>query len=72
MGLLPGFNEQYPIPERIEKIEISIPMEGILYDYVYNFKQKGNWKNWPDVLKGIKIEDTVNIHSPIPTIEALR
>ncbi|KAJ9581293.1 hypothetical protein L9F63_023527, partial [Diploptera punctata] len=67
-----GCNESYPVPASIEKIEIAIPAEGTLYDYVYSFKPKGGWKNWPEVVKTIKIEETVGINSPIPTTESLR
>jgi hypothetical protein len=68
-----GNNKDYPIPESLEKMDISIPVEGTLYDYTYNFKQKGNWKYWPDVLKAMHAIETVNIQQTlIPTTESVR
>jgi dynein heavy chain len=71
--LFSGLNPDYPIPEYLEKVDISIPGEGTLYDYTYNFKQKGSWKYWPDVLKTVTTVESSNIHQMvIPTVESLR
>jgi dynein heavy chain len=71
--LFTGLNQDYPIPESVDKVDISIPMEGTLYDYTYNFKHKGSWKYWPDILKSVHPAETVNIqHMLIPTAETLR
>lgn len=54
-------------------MDVSIPVEGTLYDYTYNFKQKGNWKYWPDVLKAMHAVETINIQQMlIPTTESVR
>jgi dynein heavy chain len=71
--LFTGLNQDYPIPESVDKVDISLPMEGTLYDYTYNFKHKGSWKYWPDVLKSVHPVEIVNIqHMLIPTSETLR
>jgi dynein heavy chain len=71
--LFTGLNPEYPVPESLEKLDISIPGEGILYDYIYNFNQKGHWKYWPEVLKSMSILETINIQQMlIPTIESVR
>lgn len=44
--------EETPAPGCLKgKIDISIPMEGNLTEYVYIFKQKGAWKHWPDLVR---------------------
>uniref|UniRef100_A0A336LVJ1 CSON005797 protein n=1 Tax=Culicoides sonorensis TaxID=179676 RepID=A0A336LVJ1_CULSO len=58
-------------PEALDKVEISIPSDGLIFDYFYNFKQKGFWVNWHDSLRSHKINHN---QSPliVPTIETLR
>jgi dynein heavy chain len=71
--LFSGLDPDYPIPESLEKVDISIPGEGSLYDYTYNFKQKGHWKYWPEVLKTATTVERINIHQMlIPTVESMR
>ncbi|XP_021930622.1 dynein heavy chain 12, axonemal isoform X3 [Zootermopsis nevadensis] len=68
-----GLNPDYPIPESLEKVDISIPGEGTLYDYTYNFKQKGSWKYWPEILKTVTAVEKINIYQMlIPTVESMR
>ncbi|XP_069675994.1 dynein axonemal heavy chain 7 isoform X3 [Periplaneta americana] len=68
-----GANPDCSIPQSLDKVEISIPGEGILYDYVYFFKQKGSWKYWPDVLKTKEVVETINIQQMlVPTSESMR
>jgi len=68
-----GLNTDYPIPESVDKVDIAIPTEGTLYDYTYNFKHKGSWRYWPDVLKTVHTVETANIqHMLIATGETLR
>jgi dynein heavy chain len=54
-------------------VDIAIPTEGTLYDYMFNFKQKGSWKYWPDVLKAVQLVEMTDIqHMLISTAETLR
>lgn len=56
-----------------EEIEISLPTEGFLEDYIYNFKGKGNWKYWPEALKVMKLDDIFNSrNNMVTTIESLK
>nr|CAD7398119.1 unnamed protein product [Timema cristinae] len=68
-----GNNPDCPVPESLEKVDISIPGEGLLHDYVYIFKMKGNWKYWPELLKTTKTKETINIQQTmIPTVDTLK
>lgn len=51
------------------KIEIIFPTEGLLFDYFYQYKQKGLWRSWQDILKGQKVQAGSMI---VPTIDTLR
>ena len=66
-------NEEFPLPASVGKVDVYIPSEGTLYDYIYQFKQRGTWKFWPDLLKEIKTQETINIEQTVvPTIESVR
>ncbi|KAL1506278.1 hypothetical protein ABEB36_005670 [Hypothenemus hampei] len=68
-----GQNERHPYPESIEKLEISIPSEGLLFDYSYNYKMKGNWKYWPEIVKAERVDECKNIlQALIPTVDTAR
>lgn len=45
-------SDENPAPGLLKgKIDVSIPSEGNLAEYMYVFKQKGSWKYWPDVVR---------------------
>lgn len=49
--------EETPAPGQLKgKIDVSVPAEGNLSEYVYIFKQKGSWKHWPDLIRRIEPE----------------
>jgi hypothetical protein len=52
-----GDNEENP-PK--QAIECQLPIEGLVHDYFYVFKQKGSWKSWPDQVKTLKTEECIN------------
>ncbi|CRK98972.1 CLUMA_CG011958, isoform A [Clunio marinus] len=58
------------IPTEVGRIEVTIPPDGLIFDYVYIFKQKGAWKLWPDLVRNMKIETGVAIQ--VPTIDTAR
>ncbi|XP_018571400.1 dynein heavy chain 12, axonemal [Anoplophora glabripennis] len=65
--------EEYPFPETVEKMEISIPSEGILFDYSYHYKMKGNWRYWPEVVRTERVDECKNIlQALIPTVDTAR
>ncbi|CAH1159888.1 unnamed protein product [Phaedon cochleariae] len=68
-----GQNEEYPFPESLEKCEVSIPTEGLLFDYAYNYKMKGTWKYWPEVVRAERVDECKNIlQALIPTVDTAR
>ncbi|KAK5645094.1 hypothetical protein RI129_006394 [Pyrocoelia pectoralis] len=68
-----GENVEYPIPPLIEKLEIQIPNDGILFDYSFVFKGKGTWKYWPDTIKSMKVDEAKNIQQVlIPTVDTVK
>ncbi|KAI4463384.1 dynein heavy chain family protein [Holotrichia oblita] len=69
-----GQNEEYPFPESFaDKIDIALPIEGLMVDYNYHFRMKGNWKYWPDIVKGMKLEDAPNIQQMlVPTVDTVK
>ncbi|KAE8738437.1 hypothetical protein FOCC_FOCC016088 [Frankliniella occidentalis] len=68
-----GNNEAYPVPESVGPVELSIPNEGLLYDYVFVYRQKGAWKHWPELLRSVKMTETINIQQMVvPTVESVK
>ncbi|XP_072386040.1 dynein axonemal heavy chain 7 isoform X2 [Diabrotica undecimpunctata] len=68
-----GENEQHPYPQCLEKVDLSIPSEGLLFDYGYNYRLKGGWKYWPDVIKYERVDECKNImQALIPTVDTAR
>jgi dynein heavy chain, axonemal len=60
------------LPPEVGKVEVSVPTEGLIIDYVYIFKQKGAWKYWPDLVRNMKIE-TFGVQTiQVPTIDTAR
>jgi len=52
-------------PETLSPLEILIPSEGLLYDYVYNFTSKGSWKSLSEVVKNNKLHEMNNIEQTL-------
>nr|XP_024216642.1 dynein heavy chain 7, axonemal-like [Halyomorpha halys] len=72
-SLWQGDNSESDCKSFSEEIEISLPAEGLLEDYIYNFKGKGNWKYWPEVLKVMKLDDIFNSrNNMVTTVESLK
>ncbi|KAK3925188.1 Dynein heavy chain 7, axonemal [Frankliniella fusca] len=68
-----GNNEAHPVPESVGPVELSIPNEGTLYDYVFVYRQKGAWKHWPELLRSVKMVETINIQQMVvPTVESVK
>ncbi|EAA13034.3 AGAP011441-PA [Anopheles gambiae str. PEST] len=62
--------EQHPVPEAVGKIDVSMPGEGMIIDYVYHFKQKGSWRYYPDMVRQMKNE--VGFTLLVPTLDSVR
>lgn len=56
-GNVPNFQP----PEALSPIEIIIPNDGLLYDYVYNCTSRGHWKHLSEVVNSCKLEEKSNI-----------
>ncbi|XP_050526602.1 dynein axonemal heavy chain 12 isoform X2 [Daktulosphaira vitifoliae] len=68
-----GDNPNFPPPENISCIEILVPNEGLLYDYVFGCTAKGSWKHWTEIAKTNKIEEMSNIEQTlVHTIDTSR
>ncbi|XP_022919154.2 dynein axonemal heavy chain 7 [Onthophagus taurus] len=60
-------------PESFEFLDINLPKEGLLIDYAYNYKLKGSWKYWPEMVKGMRVENANNIQQAlIPTVDTVK
>lgn len=58
------------IPANIERIDVSIPGEGMLIDHYYMYKGKGAWKPWYEYVKSVQVKEQINLlQSVIPTLE---
>ncbi|XP_017080044.1 dynein heavy chain 12, axonemal [Drosophila eugracilis] len=60
-----------PPPEPLGKMEITPPTEGLLVDYVFMYKQRGNWRYWPDLAKRMDVEET-KTGVIVPTVDTAR
>lgn len=64
------FRGEKGIPIHIERLDVSIPSEGMLIDHYYMYKGKGCWKTWPDAVKGIQVQEQINLlQTVVPTLE---
>lgn len=68
-GEIPGLEP----PKALSPLEILIPSEGLLYDYVYNFTSKGSWKNLLEVVKNSELHEMSNIEQTlVHTVDTAR
>ncbi|XP_070559445.1 dynein axonemal heavy chain 12-like isoform X2 [Ptychodera flava] len=63
-----------PIPNEVGKIEVPIPPEGTVYDYMFEFKARGRWVHWHETIRnkeigapGMKPQDII-----VPTVDTAR
>lgn len=66
-----GLNPTNPYPKCLGTCDISLPSEGLLFDYFYIYKQKGAWKHWPELVRRMEIEDSA-LGMQVPTIDTAR
>ncbi|XP_046961667.1 dynein axonemal heavy chain 12 [Vanessa cardui] len=68
--LKPYFRGENGIPPEIDRIDVSIPGEGMIIDHFYMYKGKGCWKPWPDAVKAVLVKEQINLlQTVIPTLE---
>ena len=72
-SLLTGKNESYPYPTTCGRWECHLPADGTLYDYVYEYKQRGQWRQWAETIRNEVIpEDKPLRELIIPTVDTAR
>lgn len=60
-------------PEALSLLEIPIPLDGQLYDYVYNCKFTGSWKHLFEIAKDYKLQEMSNIEETlVHTLDTVR
>ena len=80
--LFPGIREiifgkrtaEYPLPKSLNgKFDSLPPVEGLIFEFVFDFKARGQWKHWNDIIKNMEIEDLYNYQDVlVPTIDSSR
>ena len=72
-SLLTGKNEAFPFPSSSGRWECHLPADGTLYDYVYEYKQRGQWRQWAETVRNEIIpEDKPLKELIIPTVDTAR
>ena len=71
--LLTGKVADHPLPTVLNnKCDAIPPLEGSLFDFVFDFKARGQWKHWADFLKNSEQSAAEMETGFIPTIETAR
>ncbi|XP_019508320.1 PREDICTED: dynein heavy chain 12, axonemal [Hipposideros armiger] len=67
-------NENNPVPESVGKWECHFDEKGLVYDYMYELKNRGRWVHWTELIKStnlgnkrVKIQDII-----VPTMDTIR
>ncbi|XP_026763473.2 dynein axonemal heavy chain 12 [Galleria mellonella] len=64
------FKGEKGIPDNLDRLDISIPSEGMLIDHYYMYKGKGCWKPWSEAVKSVQVKEQINLlQTVIPTLE---
>ena len=65
---------EFPLPKSLNgKFDSLPPVEGLIFEFVFDFKARGQWKHWNDIIKNMEIEDMYNYHDVlVPTIDSSR
>ncbi|XP_045030294.1 dynein axonemal heavy chain 7 isoform X2 [Daphnia magna] len=72
-SLLSGKSEAFPYPTSAGRWECHLPSDGTLYDYVYEYKQRGQWRQWAETVRNIPIPDAKSLRElTIPTVDTAR
>ncbi|KAM6176988.1 dynein axonemal heavy chain 12 [Erethizon dorsatum] len=72
--IIMGKNEENPVPACVGKWECLFDEKGLVYDYMYELKNRGHWLHWNELIKSTNLEDKhVNIQDIIvPTMDTIR
>ncbi|KAM3869140.1 dynein axonemal heavy chain 12-like [Diretmus argenteus] len=69
-----GKTDEHPIPATVGRWECPMAEKGLVYDYSYEFKEKGRWVHWNDGIKNVNLGDknTKVQEIIVPTIDTVR
>lgn len=68
-GKIPGLQP----PEALLELDVPLPLEGMLYDYMYNCTSRGFWKNLSEIVNTNKVEEMGNIEEIlVHTLDTVR
>ena len=72
-SLLSGKSEHFPYPTTAGRWECHLPSDGTLYDYVYEYKQRGQWRQWAETVRNVPIPEAKSLKEiTIPTVDTAR
>ncbi|XP_013187525.2 dynein axonemal heavy chain 12 [Amyelois transitella] len=64
------FRGEKGIPADMDRLDVSVPAEGMLIDHYYMYKGKGCWKPWAEAVKAVQVKEQINLlQTVIPTLE---
>ena len=69
-----GRMEGHELPNTVGKVDMPLPAEGMVYDYLFEQKGRGKWTPWLDFVKDKSIDPNVKQLSEIivPTLDTVR
>ncbi|KAG8523853.1 Dynein heavy chain 7, axonemal [Galemys pyrenaicus] len=69
-----GKSEKHPVPDSVGKWECHFDEKGLVYDYMYELKNRGRWLHWNELIKSTSLGDkSVKIQDIIvPTMDTIR
>ncbi|XP_033102995.1 dynein heavy chain 12, axonemal-like isoform X1 [Anneissia japonica] len=72
--LMSGKAEEHPFPAELGgKIEVPFPPDGLVYDYMFEYKARGRWVHWNDTIKNLSIPEGKKVQEIIvPTMDTAR
>lgn len=73
-SIVSGKNEEDPVPNSVGKWECPFDEKGLVYDYMYELKNRGRWLHWNELIKSSNLEDkrTKIQDLIIPTMDTIR
>ncbi|XP_040850987.1 dynein heavy chain 12, axonemal [Ochotona curzoniae] len=69
-----GKDDEILVPAAVGKWECPFEEKGLVYDYTYEFKSRGRWLHWNELIKSTNLEDKrIKIQDIIvPTMDTIR
>ncbi|CAB4066115.1 DNAH [Lepeophtheirus salmonis] len=70
--ILSGKKQEYPLPASLNnKFDAIPPSEGTIYDFIFDFKARGQWKHWTDIIKNLSPEDSITYYENKPIVHSV-